>query len=243
MTGTRERRIGIPRMIPFGMSLIAGVVDSVIFLALFGIYVAQATGSFVSIGAHWSQPEPDFLVKMLAIPVFLAGGIVAAAIVESMAGRRRAALVRTLLLEELLLLALLIAGLWGLPAARPDAPAAIAAALCGLAAMGLQSALVRLLIPDFGSTNVMTTNTTVVAIDLTHTVLAWRRRAGGREEFQKARRKLGNSLTVVVGFLAGTTSGAFGYHHFGWWALVVPLVLIDAVAAWIWFNTSDEATG
>jgi uncharacterized membrane protein YoaK (UPF0700 family) len=243
MAGTRARPAGFPRMIPFGMSVIAGIVDSVIFLSLFGIYVAQATGSFVSMGAHWSQPEPDFLVKMLAIPVFLAGGILAAAMVEGMAGRRRTALVRTLLLEELLLLALLLAGLWGLPAAQPDAPAAIVAALCGLAAMGLQSALVRLLMPDFGSTNVMTTNTTLVAIDLTHVALTWRRRARDRETFRTARRKLGNSLTVVLGFLAGTTSGAFGYHHFGLWTLVVPLILIDAVAAWIWFNTTDDKPG
>jgi uncharacterized membrane protein YoaK (UPF0700 family) len=231
----------LPRSVPFAMSLIAGFVDAVIFLALFGLYVAQATGSFVSFGAHWSLPEPGFLVKILAIPAFILGGIVAAVVVE-MTARRRSALLRTLALEEVLLFGLLVAGLLTLPAKQPDDPGALIAALFGLAAMGLQSALVRLLMPTYGSTNVMTTNTTAVAIDLTHTVMAWFKRGNGQAaRLREARGKLGNSLTVVLGFLVGTTSGAFAFYMIGLWSLVVPLLLIDAVAAWIWFRVPADA--
>jgi uncharacterized membrane protein YoaK (UPF0700 family) len=232
-----QRAPTFPRHIPFGLSLIAGFIDAVIFLALFGLYVAQATGSFVAIGAHWLQPEPGFLVKVLAIPIFLLGGIIAAVIVETMPGRRRAALLRTLAIEEVLLFGLLVAGLTTLPAKHPDDPGALFAALCGLGAMGLQSALVRLLVPGFGSTNVMTNNTTVVAIDLTHTALAWFKRGRGQAmRFKDARGKLANSLTVIAGFLAGAVCGAFAFNHIGLWSLLVPLLLIDAVGASIWFN-------
>lgn len=227
----------IPRIIPFALSVTAGFVDGLIFLALFGLYVAQATGSFVTIGAHWSQPEPGVLVKVLAIPVFLLGGVITTVIVATM--RRRRALLLTLAIEEALLAGLLVAGVMGPMARSADDPVALVAALCGLMAMGLQSALVRLLLPNFGSTNVMTTNTTALAIDLTQTALAWLRRAQAREALTASRRKLGHTLTVVLGFLAGTTSGAFGYHYGGWWALVVPLLLLDAVAAWVWFSTRE----
>jgi uncharacterized membrane protein YoaK (UPF0700 family) len=233
---------GFPRHIPFALSLIAGFVDAVIFLALFGLYVAQATGSFVSFGAHWTQPEPGFLVKILAIPSFLFGGIVAVVLIETMRERRRAALLRALMLEEALLFALLVVGLTALPAKSPDDTGALIAALCGLVAMGLQSAMVRLFMPVYGSTNVMTTNTTIVAIDLTHTALAWlRRKTAGKAPLVLARGKLANSLTVVAGFLCGTLAGAFAFYFGGPWALAVPLLLIDAVGAWIWFNIPEQA--
>jgi uncharacterized membrane protein YoaK (UPF0700 family) len=227
----------IPRVIPFTLSVTAGFVDGLIFLALFGLYVAQATGSFVTIGAHWSQPEPGVLVKVLAIPVYLLGGVVATLIVATM--RRRRALLLTLAIEEILLATLLVAGVAGPAARSADDPVALVAALCGLMAMGLQSALVRLLMPSFGSTNVMTTNTTALAIDLTQTALAWLRRSKARETLTASRRKLANTLVVVLGFLVGTTGGAFGYHFGGWWALIVPLILLDAVAAWVWFSTRE----
>ncbi|MGD9768133.1 MAG: YoaK family protein [Pseudolabrys sp.] len=228
----------IPRIIPFALSVTAGFVDGLIFLALFGLYVAQATGSFVTIGAHWSQPEPGVLVKVLAIPVFLLGGVVATVIVATM--RRRRALLLTLAIEEALLAVLLVAGVLAPAPRSADEPIALVAALCGLMAMGLQSALVRLLLPNFGSTNVMTTNTTILAIDLTQTALAWLRRAQERETLTASRRKLGHTLTVVLGFLVGTTAGAFGYHYGGWWALVVPLLLLDGVAAWVWFSMRER---
>jgi len=230
-----------PRYIPFGLSVIAGFVDAVIFLALFGLYVAQATGSFVIIGAHWLRPEPGFLVKVLAIPAFLIGGVVATLIVEASRSSRRAALLRTLALEEILLLALFAAGASGFAAGDPDAPGVAVAALCGLFAMGLQSASVRLLMPGYGSTNVMTTNTTLVAIDLTHVALALASRRGeGRAALGAAAARLANSLSVVGGFLAGTLIGALAYHLAGLWALAVPLLLIDAVAAWVWFRLPRE---
>lgn len=236
-------RTAFPRIVPFSLSFIAGYVDGVIFLALFGIYVAQATGSFVIVGSYWWHQEPGFVVKVLAIPTFILGGIVSALIVETRGKRRRSALLITLALEEIFLFGLLLAGLLGLPAQSPDDPGALMASLCGLLAMGMQSALVRLLMPEFGSTNVMTTNTTVVAIDLTRTVASWlrKRRSGEDAGYAASRSKLANSLIVVVGFLAGTTAGAFGFVHAGLWALVVPLITIDATAAWLWFNTTDEA--
>ena len=48
--------------------------------------------------------------------------------------------------------------------------------------MGMQNALVRLLLQGCASTNVMTANTTQLAIDLTETLLAWCKYRGNPDE-------------------------------------------------------------
>src|SRR5258708_1220592 len=42
----------VPRTVPALLSFAAGFVDACTFLALFGLYVAQVTGSFVVAGAE-----------------------------------------------------------------------------------------------------------------------------------------------------------------------------------------------
>ncbi|MGE3869110.1 MAG: DUF1275 family protein, partial [Pseudorhodoplanes sp.] len=61
----------IPRTVPGALSFVAGYVDGCTFLALFGLFVAQATGSFVIAGAQLVVADDGVLTKVLAIPVFL----------------------------------------------------------------------------------------------------------------------------------------------------------------------------
>ena len=91
----------------------------------------------------------------------------ATVIVTAFGARDRRALVATLALE-----AALLAGLAWLGASAESTAARSIAALFALSAMGIQSALGRLLLREHGSTNVMTGNTTQLSIDLTETVLA-----------------------------------------------------------------------
>lgn len=52
----------VPRSIPSGvlplLSFVAGYVDGCTYLALFGLFVAQVTGSFVLTGAQLVTPSP-----------------------------------------------------------------------------------------------------------------------------------------------------------------------------------------
>ena len=80
-----------------------------------------------------------------------------------------------LALEAVLLTGLLVSWLAGRPLREPNALAAISAGLSAIFAMGVQSALVRLLMQGSPSTGVMTTNTTQLAIETTEFLLAWRR--------------------------------------------------------------------
>jgi uncharacterized membrane protein YoaK (UPF0700 family) len=220
------------------LSFVAGYVDSCTFLALFGVFVAQVTGSFVIAGAQLVTHDDHMLIKVLAIPVFFVAAMLTTAVVAAAAQGRYGALPWTLALEEILLAGFVAVGLAGTPFHDPDALLALTAALLGLSAMGVQSALVRLLMRGFGSTNVMTTNTTQLAIDVTEAMLAWRKKrrlpgdAATAAEFEAACRQLSKLLPLVLGFLLGTLVGATAYVQAGLWCVVAPMLFIAGLIAW-----------
>src|SRR4029077_8221776 len=174
------RSIAVPRLIPVVLSFVAGYVDSCTYLGLFGVFVAQVTGSFVLAGMQFVRSEPGALAKLLAIPSFFLGGVAVTVLVHPLRERPSAALAWSLGVECLLLIGFLAACLAGMPFRGPDAPGAIFALLFGMAAMGAQSALVRLLMRGVASTNVITTNTTLFAINAAEILLGWIERRKAR---------------------------------------------------------------
>src|SRR4029434_7728420 len=88
--------------------------------------------------------------------------------------RGRAPLPWVLGLECMALTGFLLVVLVGAPLSDPGAFSVAAAGLLGLFAMGTQSATVRLLMKSVDSTNVMTTNTTLIAIDAAELCLVLR---------------------------------------------------------------------
>src|SRR4030088_3361143 len=147
----------MPARMPALLSFLAGYVDSCTFLALFGLFVAQVTGSFVLAGTLFVTHQHGTVIKILAIPAFVVAAVATTVIVRRVV-RGRAALPATLGLEAALLAGFLACWLRGGPFTDPDAPAAALASLLGLSAIGIQSALVRL--PGYPSTNVMRTSST-----------------------------------------------------------------------------------
>jgi hypothetical protein len=137
------------------------------------MFVAQVTGSFVLAAAAFVTKEQGAVTKVLAIPVFLLAAVVTTVLAVMVERRGRAPIAWALGLECLVLTGFLAVVLVGAPLADPNAVAVVIASLLGLFAMGMQSATVRLLMKSVASTNVMTTNTTQIAIDATELVLAW----------------------------------------------------------------------
>lgn len=226
----------LPPIVPALMSFIAGYVDSCTFLALFGLYVAQLTGSFVLVGTETVVHDAGAAIKLLAIPAFgLAGAATTVLVRRSRAG---AALPATLALEAALLLGLLVSWRIGAPLTGRGDPAAICAALFGLSAMGVQSALVRLLVKGCPSTNVMTTNTTLFCVDATDLVIAWRahRRAPGdaaaAASYAQVRDRFAVLWPIVLGFVVGTAGGAMAYARLDLWCLLVVIAVAGALAVW-----------
>src|SRR5258708_16299267 len=149
------RRARPPAIIPALLSFTAGFIDSFTVLALFGLFVAQVTGSFVLAAAAIVTNEQGALTKLLAIPVFLLAAVTTTIFAVMLERRGRAALPWVLGLECAVLTGFLLAAFFGRPLATPNAASVTAASLLGLFAMGTQSATVRLLMKDLASPHVI----------------------------------------------------------------------------------------
>ena len=224
-----------PYAVPILLAIVAGFVDACTFLGLFGFFVAQVTGSYVLAGAHPVAGSPGAAI-LLAVPVFFAGGV--AATLAAIAGHAlaRRALAAALALETLLLIGFAATFAAGSPFGGPGTARVIAASMFGLAAMGVQSAAVRLLMRGVASTNVMTTNTSQIAVDATQLVWARLCRNDEPAEFahQRAirRRRLRAALPLPLAFLAGTVIGAVAFARAGYPVLVAAVVVVGGLTLW-----------
>ena len=232
--------VKMPKLVAGLLAFAAGVVDACTYLALFGLFVAQVTGSFVIVGVQLIQLDPSSLIRVIAIPIFFIAGFITAALV-AFAGRTRPALCWTLAVEMALLAGFIASGLLGAPFTKPNEAIAVVTSALGIAAMGVQSGMVRLIAHGVPSTNVMTSNMTQVALDLAHwTGSAWRARrrphdADADIARRRARAHFGQLWPVLVGFLAGTMCGALIYNAIGFWCPLISLAVLAGVLMWALF--------
>jgi uncharacterized membrane protein YoaK (UPF0700 family) len=159
-------------------------------------------------------------------------------LVHGMRERPRAALAWSLVVECILLIGFLASCLSGMPFRGPDAPDAIIALMFGMMAMGAQSATVRLLMRGMPSTNVMTTNTTMLAISVAEILLGHleRRIASPRArlnaDYAQAHRDFAALFPLALGFLVGTALGAIAYITVGLLCVLLAVLPIGSLAAW-----------
>jgi len=181
------------------------------------------------------------------VPVFFAGGV--AATLAAIAGHAvaRRALAAALALETLLLIGFAATFAAGSPFGGPETTQVVAASMFGLAAMGVQSALVRLLMRGVASSNVMTTNTSQIAIDATQ--LAWARLWGNdgsaeiAHQHEVCRRRLQGGLPLPLGFLAGTVVGAVAFASAGYPVLMAPVIVVGGLTLWAARSPGPVRTG
>jgi uncharacterized membrane protein YoaK (UPF0700 family) len=231
------KAIEVPRPVPGLLAFVAGVVDACTVFALFGLFVAQVTGSFVLIGVQVVNEDIVNLIRTLAIPVFFLAGFATVFLVE-LAGDSRRALCWSLAAELILVCGFVATGLAAAPFAHPNSPAALIASVFGVVAMGVQSAVVRLLLREVASTNVMTTNTTLAAIELAQWLIASRRLAknprnsGARKLRSQARARFAGLWPVLAGFLGGAICGAIGFRAIGFWFPLLAVAILAGLLVW-----------
>ena len=204
-----------------GMALgfFAGYVDTLGFLALFGLFTAHVTGNFILIGAALADPSrSSILLKFLAFPAFIAG-VAAARILVVLVERRQALALRpALLLELALLLGFMFVGIAATPVGTEAGPLAMTSGLLGAAAMGAHSAISRLLLGHLAPTSMMTGNVTQIVIDAVD-LLRGADDPGLTTRFAKF-------LWPLLSFAIGCIAAAFGYLWFGFAALALPVLIL-----------------
>jgi uncharacterized membrane protein YoaK (UPF0700 family) len=245
---TPAREAPVPTLVPALLSFVAGYVDSYTYLALFGLFVAQVTGSFVIAGAELVTRDYGIAGKLLAIVAFVVAAALTAALIGVARNTGRAALPWMLGLEATLLAVFVAMLLFGPPIKGATDWHGIVAGLIAAAAMGAQSVLVRLLMKGIPQTNVMTGNMTQLGITTTEIIMAWCRLArepGNRalaEEFAEVRSRLTIVLAVAVGFLLGATAGAIAFATTHVRGALVAVALVGALALWAVYRENTIAS-
>jgi uncharacterized membrane protein YoaK (UPF0700 family) len=133
---------------------------------------------------------------------------------------------------ECVLLTVMMTLMLELPLTGQNAPPVVAAALTGIAAMGVQSAMVRMFMRGAPSTNVMTTNTSQLAIDATILLLSIGAGRVAPEQTSESRERLAHYWPPVAGFVSGTAIGALGEHIAGNYSLAGPVLVAYALLGW-----------
>lgn len=208
-------------LLPTVLSITAGAVDVIGFLALGGLFTAHITGNLAILAAHYVTGGFGQIGPLLSVPVFVAvlGAVTWAfeAANKTIRVRRRAMLI----LQMILLIGFLVLGTMRGPFADTESAVAVLVGMLGVAAMATQNALVRLVLPGSPSTAVLTTNTTQLTIDLT--TLA--RGRASPDDLARARHRASVTFPCFLGFLAGCAAGAFLEMRFHLLALAMPVTL------------------
>jgi uncharacterized membrane protein YoaK (UPF0700 family) len=201
-----------------GLGFLAGYVDTLGFIGLFGLFTAHVTGNFILIGAALADPtKTSILLKFLAFPAFIAGVAIAKILIARTERAQWPSLTLVLLLQLALLVGFMVCGMLAEPMGDTVTPFALAAGLLGAGALGVHSATSRLLLAHLAPTSMMTGNVTQFVIDTVDVL-------GGGDSATKAR--CGKFFWPLLAFGIGAIVAAFAYLAVGFVALALPLLIL-----------------
>jgi len=203
------------------MSFLAGYVDTLGFVALFGLFTAHVTGNFVLIGSELAHPSHGVLIKFVAFPAFILSVAFTRMAVVWLERAGKAPLPWLLALQLLFLLGFMGVGQHIAPVQDPQAMLTLLAGILGTAAMAVQNAASRLVLTKHTPTTVMTGNVTQLVIDLVDIL-----RGAADDVVRERCRKF---FWPIVTFGVGAISGALAYHQVLFLALLLPAAILLAL--------------
>lgn len=201
------------------LGFLAGYVDTLGFVALFGLFTGHVTGNFVLIGAEMARPQSGpLLLKVLAFPAFIVGVVIARLMIGALLRRGLHALMFAYLLQLIFLTAFMVVGYIASPIGVEPSTLSIAAGIVGAMAMGTHSACGRLLLSHLAPTSMMTGNVTQLVIDSVDVL------GGGADD--TVRQRCLKFLWPVLAFGTGAIGAAFAYLYMGFPALMLPIAIL-----------------
>lgn len=217
--------------LPFGesrfiavYSAVAGFVDTTSFVTLAGLFTAHVTGNIVLAAADVSEPETGIWPRLLMLPVFMAGVVLAGFMADRARRGNRAPAKPLLLAQSLGLAAFLAIGFWfehrlGLQPLSSTQVALVGG--IGVFTMAFQNVFMRDIAPTLPASTVMTMNLTQITLD-------WVRQISQPNHDRATR--LARQIPALVGFLAGAALGAVCVLELGFLALILPMLAVSILA-------------
>jgi uncharacterized membrane protein YoaK (UPF0700 family) len=218
---------------------VAGYVDALGFVALFGLFTVHVTGNFVLLGAVAAGGSTGVVLKLAAFPAFISGIALAKGFALAFAHDGQARLERVLLWTQAALLGLFLAtGILASPILDSGNWRVLLCGITGAMAMGIQNARPRLVGETGAPTTMMTGNVTQAVLDAL-SVLFERDSSLN----QAALSRIFVTLRLLAGFALGAVGGGAGFAFAGFWALVVPIAALAVIAASLSFNHVSTLSG
>jgi uncharacterized membrane protein YoaK (UPF0700 family) len=205
------------------LAFIAGYVDTLGFVALFGLFTAHVTGNFVLIGAELAGVGQGVLLKLLAFPAFVAGVASASVLAKVLERSGHAEASRPLFLwQAALLLAFLVSGWIATPLDDASSPKVLVSGVTGAIAMGVQNARAKVLRTPGLPNTVMTGNVTQVVLDIVELTHRGAREGQGPQVLARLR----TTLVAMASFALGAIGGAFAFVHVSFAGVLLPIALL-----------------
>jgi uncharacterized membrane protein YoaK (UPF0700 family) len=207
------------------LGFLAGYVDTLGFVGLFGLFTAHVTGNFVLIGRALVEPSQTIFIKLLVFPVFIL--FVALARLAILYWDRSGAqtLRNSFLFQLWMMLATVICAWQAAPVVEASAPLTLLTGSLCAAAMAVQNAYGKLLLGKTAATTVMTGNVTTLVIELVDSL------RGDPEAIGRCKK-----LTwPVLAFAAGCMSGGVAFVNVGFHGLLLPCAML----VWLAWSAKD----
>jgi uncharacterized membrane protein YoaK (UPF0700 family) len=153
------------------LSYISGLVDTLSFVALFGLFAAHITGNIVMLATSLAGERHGLAMKLLAVPVFILAAVGTRLYIVRRERNRLGAAVHVMLGQAILLTIFMVVAIREAPFDTDDHPHALAAGLLAAAAMAIQNTAARTFLSDLPPTTVMTGNFIQVVVDVVDLML------------------------------------------------------------------------
>jgi uncharacterized membrane protein YoaK (UPF0700 family) len=212
------------------LSFNAGFVDAAGFIGLQGLFTSHVTGNFVTLAAALAFGTKGIIIKLIALPEFVAVIALARWASTAMDARGWPTLRILLAVKVLFLFAFLALAVHFGPFHDTDTPGGLLTGFAGVAAMAMQNAAQRIHLTSLPPTTVMTVSTTQIVLDGVDLLTG---AAGDQAKIVGTRFR--SLLTTILCFAAGCIAAALLYAWAGFWCLAVP-VLVGAAAATLRFR-------
>lgn len=212
-----------------GLGFVAGFIDVFGFSHLSGLLPAHITGNLIFLSLALARGHTDFLIYILALPIFGAGVILSAWIIGTISKRGREPFLPALLCEAGLLLVAMVTSFTLPPSHSASSLTSLLVGTPVVLAMSMQNTLMRLVLNNLPPTTVMTGNITQVLGDFTAYFCRFPPIHHTRRQQTILERQALRMLFTFLSFLAGAVVSAFAGGHFHGGALLLPVLALLAL--------------
>jgi uncharacterized membrane protein YoaK (UPF0700 family) len=226
------------------LSTVAGYVDTAGFMTLFGLFTAHVTGDLITAASTiFEGPQQGAYIRLAMIPIFMLTIAVITLFARAIRKRGAATLAPLLSIMTVLMALFCASGVYFKDSiTNPDSWIVALIGGLGVAAMGIQNALMKGALRNFSQTTIMTGNLTQFTIDLVEYMFPL------KHETERERKKMRNiaaghvkkSGFPLLGFMIGAGLGALLTLKFGLLSIALPTFILAILSITAWFRTGKR---